>query len=89
MVSSPYRSSAFLFADHFAGSARGKLLALARERIGQPDGPQLERNAPNPFDSGTVISGFLLLRSGRVRRVGWKEIYPVCGVPNALGPMGA
>ncbi len=50
----------FLLADYFADPARGKLLALARERIGLPDGPQLRQNAPNPFNSETVISWFLL-----------------------------
>ena len=35
-------------------------MALARERIGLPDGPQLLQNAPNPFNSETVISWFLL-----------------------------
>ena len=49
----------FLFADHFGGPARGKLLALAREMIGLPDGPQLQ-NAPNPFNSRTVLSWFIL-----------------------------
>ena len=56
----------FLFADHFADPARGKLLALAREMIGLPDGPQLQQNAPNPFNSGTVITWFLL-RPGAAR----------------------
>ena len=50
----------FLLADYFADPARGKLLALARERIGLPDGPQLQQNAPNPFNSQTVISWFQL-----------------------------
>ena len=50
----------FLLADHFADPARGKLLALAREMIGLPDGHQLQQNAPNPFNSQTVISWFLL-----------------------------
>ena len=50
----------FLLADHFADPARGKLLALARERIGLPDGPQLQQNAPNPFNSETLISWFQL-----------------------------
>ena len=59
-------SDFFLFADHFADPARGKLLALARERIGLPDGPQLQQNAPNPFNSETVISWFLL-RPGPAR----------------------
>ncbi len=35
-------------------------MALARERIGLPDGPLLQQNAPNPFNSQTVISWFLL-----------------------------
>ena len=56
----------FILADHFADPARGKLLALARERIGLPDGPQLQQNAPNPFNSQTVISWFQL-RPGPAR----------------------
>ena len=59
-------SDFFLFADHFGQPARAKLLALARERIGLPDGPQLRQNAPNPFNSETVISWFLL-RPGPAR----------------------
>ncbi len=34
--------------------------------IGLPDGPQLQQNAPNPFNSRTVISWFQL-RSGPAR----------------------
>ena len=56
----------FLFADHFGEQARGKLLVLARDAIGLPDGPQLQQNAPNPFNSETVISWFLL-RPGPAR----------------------
>ena len=48
-----------LFAEHF-GEARAKLVAMARELIGVPEGPQLRQNAPNPFNSGTVISWFQL-----------------------------
>ena len=48
----------FLFTEHFGQPARSKLLALASERIGLPEGPQLQQNAPNPFNSGTVISWF-------------------------------
>ena len=33
---------------------------MARERIGLPEGPQLQQNAPNPFNSQTVISWFQL-----------------------------
>ena len=57
----------FLLADHFTDpDARGKLLALARQRIGLPDGPLLQQNAPNPFNSQTVITWFQL-RPGPVR----------------------
>ena len=50
----------FLFAESFAQPARAKLMALARERIGLPDGPQLGQNWPNPFNSETVLSWFVL-----------------------------
>ena len=50
----------FLLADRFNQPARTKLVAMAREMIGLPDGPQLEQNAPNPFNSETVISWFQL-----------------------------
>ena len=57
----------FLLADHFLDpETRGKLLVLARERIGLPDGPQLQQNAPNPFNSQTVITWFQL-RDGPAR----------------------
>ena len=38
---------------------RAKRLARAEERSGLPDGPQLQQNAPNPFNSETVLSYFL------------------------------
>ncbi len=50
----------FLFAESFGQPARARLVALARKRIGLPDGPQLRQNAPNPFNSGTVITWFQL-----------------------------
>ena len=50
----------FLFAEYFGQPARAKLVALARERIGLPEGPQLQPNAPNPFNTGTAISWFQL-----------------------------
>ena len=53
-------SDFFLFADYFGDPASGKLLVLAREMIGLQDGPQLQQNVPNPFNSETVISWFLL-----------------------------
>ena len=64
----------FLLADYFADPARGKLLTLAREMIGLPDGPQLQQNAPNPFNSGTVISWFQL-EPGPVRM----EVFALTG----------
>ena len=66
----------FLFADHFGTPERSKLLALAREMIGLPDGLQLQQNAPNPFNSRTAISYFLLT-PGPVRL----EIYNTLGQP--------
>ncbi len=50
----------FLFVDAFDQPAQAKLLVLAQELIGLPDGPQLQQNAPNPFNRQTVISYFLL-----------------------------
>ncbi len=50
----------FIFADAFGQPARAKLLALAAKLIGLPEGPQLQQNAPNPFNSQTVISYFML-----------------------------
>ena len=56
----------YLFAEHFGQPARARLLAMARERIGLPEAPGLQQNAPNPFNSGTVISWFQL-QPGEVR----------------------
>ena len=64
----------FLFAENFGQPARAKLVALARELIGLPDGPQLRQNAPNPFNSGTVISWFQL-QPGKAR----VEVFAVTG----------
>ena len=52
-------SDFFLFAESFGQPARAKLVAMARELIGLPEGPQLQ-NAPNPFNSETIITWFLL-----------------------------
>ena len=46
--------------DAFGSSSQAKLVALAQEMLGLPTGPQLQQNAPNPFNSETVISWFLL-----------------------------
>ncbi len=69
----------FLLADHFGQPARAKLMALARERIGLPDGPQLQQNTPNPFNSQTVLSYFLL-RPGLARL----EVFSLTGQRVAL-----
>ena len=77
----------FLLADHFENPARGKLLALAREMIGLPDGPQLQQNHPNPFNSETVISWFQLT-AGPARL----EVFALTGQRVAIlhqGPMKA
>ena len=50
----------YLLAESFGPTARAKLAAMAKELIGLPDGPQLRQNAPNPFNSGTVITWFQL-----------------------------
>ena len=73
----------FLFAEHFGQLARAKLMALARERIGLPEGPQLAQNAPNPFNSGTVISWFQL-QSGPARL----EVFALTGQRVAVPHQG-
>ena len=50
----------FLFAEHFGQPARARLVALAQRLIGLPEGPGLQQNAPNPFNSQTVIPWFVL-----------------------------
>ena len=49
----------FRFIDAFDPSGQAKLVALAREMLGLPVGSELHQNAPNPFNSETVISWFL------------------------------
>ena len=44
----------------YAMPARAKPVAMSREMIGRPEETQLQQNAPNPFNSETVISYFLL-----------------------------
>ena len=50
----------FQFVDAFGQSGQAKLLAMAQEMLGLPAETQLQQNAPNPFNSETVISWFLL-----------------------------
>ncbi len=49
----------FLFAEHFIPPARAKLVTMAQELLGLPNSSQLQQNAPNPFNSQTVLSYFL------------------------------
>ena len=50
----------FLFVEAADESERDQLFALAKELIGLPESAQLYQNAPNPFNSQTVFSYFLL-----------------------------
>ncbi|MCY3763433.1 MAG: leucine-rich repeat domain-containing protein, partial [Gemmatimonadetes bacterium] len=51
----------FKFVDAFDQPGQGtKLVALAREMLGLPAGPELRQNWPNPFNTETVLSWFLL-----------------------------
>ena len=50
----------FRFVDAFDQPGQAKLLALAQEMLGLPSESELQQNAPNPFNSETVISWFLL-----------------------------
>ena len=50
----------FRFVDAFGSSSQAKLVAMAQEMLGLPAGTELQQNAPNPFNSETVISWFLL-----------------------------
>ena len=50
----------FQFIDAFDPPERAKLVAMARDMIGLPEETKLQQNAPNPFNSETVISWFLL-----------------------------
>ena len=43
----------------YIGPAQAKLVAMAQDRLGLLDAPQLQQNAPNPFNSQTVLSYFL------------------------------
>ena len=50
----------FQFIDAFDPPGQAKLLALAQEMLGLPSETELQQNWPNPFNSETVISWFLL-----------------------------
>ena len=56
----------FQFIDAFSPSGQAKLVAMARELIGLPGETELRQNWPNPFNSETVLSWFLL-QPGPVR----------------------
>ena len=77
----------FTFVDAFGSSGQAKLVAMAQEMLGLPAGPELEQNAPNPFNSETVISWFLL-EPGPVRL----EVFSLTGQRLAVlhqGPLQA
>jgi hypothetical protein len=59
-------SDFFQFADAFGRGSLGKLLELARERLGLPAAARLEQNYPNPFNQATTIR-YLLTEVGSVR----------------------
>ncbi len=77
----------FQFLDAFDQSGQAKLLALAQELIGLPSETDLQQNWPNPFNSETVISWFLL-ETGLVRL----EVFSLTGQRVAVlhqGPLQA
>ena len=77
----------FQFVDAFDQPGQAKLLALARELIGLPSETELQQNAPNPFNSETAISWFLL-KPGPARL----EVFSLTGQPVAVlqqGPLQA
>ena len=77
----------FQFVDSFDQSGQAKLLALAQELIGLPSETDLQQNAPNPFNSETVISWFLL-QPGPARL----EVFALTGQRQAVlhrGPLPA
>jgi len=43
----------------FIGPVQAKLVTMAQDRLGSLIAPQLQQNAPNPFNSETVLSYFL------------------------------
>ena len=77
----------FLFIDAFDAPSQAKLAALAREMLGLPSETELRQNAPNPFNSETVISWFLS-ETGPVRL----EVFSLTGQRVAIlhqGPQEA
>ena len=77
----------FQFVDAFDQPGQAKLLALAHERLGLPSETELQQNWPNPFNSETVISWFLL-EPGPVRL----EVFSLTGQRVAVlqqGPLKA
>ena len=77
----------FQFIDAFSPSGQAKLVAMARELIGLPGETELRQNWPNPFNSETVLSWFLL-QPGPVRL----EVFSLTGQRLAVlhqGPLQA
>ena len=74
----------FKFVDAFDQPGQAKLLAMARELIGLPLETQLQQNWPNPFNSETAISWFLL-RPGAAR----VEVFALTGQRVAVLQQGS
>ena len=74
----------FQFVDAFDQPGQAKLLAMARELIGLPLETQLQQNWPNPFNSETAISWFLL-RPGAAR----VEVFALTGQRVAVLQQGS
>ena len=71
----------------YIGPAQAKPVAMAQDRLGLPDGPQLQQNAPNPFNSQTVLS-YSLPAAGPTR----VEVFALTGQRVAVlhqGPQSA
>ena len=71
----------------FIGPVQAKLVAMTQDRLGLPEVPQLQQNAPNPFNSETVLS-YSLPAAGPAR----VEVFSLTGQRVAVlhqGPQSA
>ena len=71
----------------YIGPAQAKLVAMTQDRLGLPEVPQLQQNAPNPFNSETVLS-YSLPAAGPAR----VEVFSLTGQRVAVlhqGPQSA
>ena len=77
----------FQFIDAFDSPERSKMVAMARELIRLPGETELQQNAPNPFNSSTVISWFLF-ESGSCASRGVRADRTAVGGPAPGAPEG-